>query len=71
MAETIQTIAPGNIWKIMVKVGDEVAEGDVLFILELMKTEVPHAAPRAGRIAAIMIAEGEAVEADYGAISLA
>ncbi|MBS0537201.1 MAG: acetyl-CoA carboxylase biotin carboxyl carrier protein subunit [Proteobacteria bacterium] len=71
MAETIETIAPGNVWKVFVKAGDEVAEGDVLFILELMKTEVPHPAPRAGRIAAVMIAEGESVEAGDAAVSLA
>ncbi len=70
MAETIETIAPGNVWKILVKVGDEVAEGDVLFILELMKTEVPHLAPRAGKIAAILIAEGHPVEAGDRAISM-
>lgn len=70
MAEKIETIAPGNVWKILVNVGDEVAEGDVLFILELMKTEVPHPAPRAGRVAAILIAEGESVEAGDAAVSL-
>ena len=42
MAEEILTQAPGNVWKVLVKEGDSVKAGDTLFILEVMKTEVPH-----------------------------
>ena len=41
------TQAPGNVWKVLVKEGDSVAVGDTLFILEVMKTEVPHEAESA------------------------
>ena len=44
MAEQVITEAPGNVWKVLVKSGDTVKAGDVLFILEVMKTEVPHPA---------------------------
>ena len=70
MAEQVVTDVSGNVWKVLVKVGDEVKAGDVLFILELMKTEVPHAAPSDGRVSAVLIDEGEAVEADQPAITI-
>ena len=42
MAEQVMTQAPGNVWKVLVKEGDSVKAGDTLFILEVMKSEVPH-----------------------------
>ena len=53
---------PGTVFKIEVKVGDEVAEDDTVIILESMKMEIPVGAPRAGRVAEILVEEGEAVE---------
>ena len=50
-----------RVWKIEVAVGDTVAEGDVIMILESMKTEIPVEAPRTGKIKAILVAEEEAV----------
>ncbi|MBT5208616.1 MAG: acetyl-CoA carboxylase biotin carboxyl carrier protein subunit, partial [Halieaceae bacterium] len=32
----------GSVWKMLVKLGDQVAQGDTLFILEVMKMEVPY-----------------------------
>ncbi|GHY53117.1 sodium-extruding oxaloacetate decarboxylase subunit alpha [Vibrio cholerae] len=52
----------GNIWKIHASAGDEVAEGDVLLILEAMKMETEIRAPRAGVISAIEVNEGDAVQ---------
>ena len=31
----------GNVWKILLEVGADVAEGDVIMILESMKMEIP------------------------------
>lgn len=53
----------GSVWKLMVKPGDRVETGDTLFILEVMKMEVAYAAPIAGEVSAVYIAEGYAVEA--------
>lgn len=53
-----------------VGLGDRVEAGGVLFILEVMKTEVPHHAPVAGVVAAVKIAEGESVDADVVAVVL-
>jgi acetyl-CoA carboxylase biotin carboxyl carrier protein len=45
-----------------VRVGDNVAEGATLLIVEAMKTMNPIPAPRAGRILEILVADGQPVE---------
>lgn len=52
----------GSVWKVLVKAGDTVAEGQELFIMEVMKMEVPYEAPSAGTVSALHIAEGDVVE---------
>jgi acetyl-CoA carboxylase biotin carboxyl carrier protein len=54
----------GSVWKLLVAEGDAVEEGQTLFILEVMKMEVPYEAPHAGTIAALHIAEGDSVVED-------
>lgn len=69
MAEEVRTQLPGNIWKVLVAPGDQVAAGQTLFIIEVMKTEVPHTANGPGVVKAVHIAEGqEGVDADILAI---
>jgi biotin carboxyl carrier protein len=71
MAEQVKTQSPGNIWKVLVKPGDKVKEGDVLFIMEVMKVEFPHAAPIEGTVTAVHIAEGqENVDGDIIAVEI-
>lgn len=50
---------------------DEVAEGDVLLILEAMKMETEIRAPRAGVISAIEVNEGDAVQVGDALLVLA
>ncbi len=50
MSTQVLTSVPGNIWKVLVSVGDAVNEGDILFIMEVMKSEVNHSAPISGTI---------------------
>jgi acetyl-CoA carboxylase biotin carboxyl carrier protein len=52
----------GNVWKITSAPGDQVAEEDVLMILESMKMEIPVIAPRAGRVSEIRVRETEIVK---------
>ena len=59
MAEEVRTQSPGNIWKVLVKPGDTVKAGDVLFIMEVMKMEFPHEAPVAGTVTAVHVSEGQ------------
>ena len=71
MAEEVTTETPGNIWKVLVKPGDQVNPGDTLFIMEVMKTEVPHAATSGGTVKAVHISEGqEGVEAGIVAVEI-
>jgi biotin carboxyl carrier protein len=71
MAEKIETMVPGNVWKVLVKAGDKVAAGEVLFILEVMKTEVPHSASEAGTVKAVHLREGqEGVDAGTLAVEI-
>ena len=55
MSTEVLTSVPGNIWKVLVNVGDEVREGDVLFIMEVMKSEVNHNAPINGTVTEVNI----------------
>tara|TARA_Y100000746_G_C15396707_1_gene404629 strand:- start:642 stop:869 length:228 start_codon:yes stop_codon:yes gene_type:complete len=51
----VKTTVPGNIWKVLVKEGDQVKKGDDLFIMEIMKTEVYHNSPVDGTIVKVNI----------------
>jgi acetyl-CoA carboxylase biotin carboxyl carrier protein len=62
----IVTEVAGKVWKIEVTVGAEVAEDEVILILESMKMEIPVQAPRAGRLAELFVEVGEML--DEGAL---
>lgn len=57
----VKTDITGNVWKIVVKPGDRVAEDDPLMILESMKMEIPVSAPEAGIVREILTEEGVTV----------
>ena len=62
MATQVEAQITGNVWKIEKAVGDSVAEGESILILESMKMEIPVEAPCAGRIAEIRVSEGQSIE---------
>lgn len=51
----------GNMWKHKVAVGDKVAEGDILVILEAMKMETEVRAEHAGTVSRLIAKEGDSV----------
>ena len=51
----------GTVWKIEVAVGDQIAEGDTVVILESMKMEMPVEAEDDGVVKEIVCAEGQSV----------
>ena len=57
MTQEIRTDVSGSVWKVLVKPGDQVKSGDILFILEVMKTEVPYEAEMDGEVTAVHITE--------------
>ena len=63
MAEVISPMV-GKIFKIEVKVGDQLEEGDEVVILEAMKMEMPVVSPCDGTVKEIKVAVGDAVESD-------
>lgn len=71
MATEIKLETAGSVWKLLVREGDVVARGQELFIMEVMKMEVPYEAPVAGRISALRIAEGDVVEEGHLALEIA
>ncbi|RBW67993.1 acetyl-CoA carboxylase biotin carboxyl carrier protein subunit [Bacillus taeanensis] len=60
MSQVVSNMA-GNLWKLLVGVGDEVAEGQDVAILESMKMEIPIASEVSGKVKAIVTGEGEFV----------
>ena len=68
MATPVPAHITGTVWKIEVKVGDAVTEGQTVVILESMKMEMPVEAPADGTVESIAVAEGQAV--DEGAVLL-
>ena len=72
-ASTSQSIdAPlaGNVFKILVKNGDSIAEGDVVMILEAMKMETEIRAAFTGTVTEVTVGEGDAVSSGQPLILL-
>jgi oxaloacetate decarboxylase alpha subunit len=59
--DAVKAVLAGNIFKVHVAVGDVVAQGDPLLVVEAMKMETAVAAPKAGTISQVLIAEGDVV----------
>jgi acetyl-CoA carboxylase biotin carboxyl carrier protein len=57
----IEAHITGNVWKIEVKVGDQISEGDTVAILESMKMEIPVEAEDDGTVKEILCEEGQSV----------
>jgi acetyl-CoA carboxylase biotin carboxyl carrier protein len=62
MATQVTAHITGTVWKIVKQVGEAVAEGETVVILESMKMEMPVEAPVSGKVAEIRCREGDAVE---------
>jgi acetyl-CoA carboxylase biotin carboxyl carrier protein len=60
--QDVKSEITARVWKIEVKPGDRVAADDPIMILESMKMEIPVAAPAAGTVAEIRVAEKDMVE---------
>lgn len=60
---------PGRILKVNVAAGAEVHAGDVLAVVEAMKMETPIVAPADGKVAAVHVEPGAAVEQDQPVVT--
>lgn len=59
----VKAPVPGTVLDIRVEPGQQVAQGDILVILEAMKMENEIAAPAAGKVASIQAVKGTSVNA--------
>jgi acetyl-CoA carboxylase biotin carboxyl carrier protein len=57
----VQAHITGTVWKVEVKPGDSVAEGDTVVIIESMKMEMPVEAEDDGVVKEVLCSEGQAV----------
>jgi len=61
--DTLPSPLQGNMWKVLVKQGDEVTEGQLLCIIEAMKMENEITAHKSGTIVELPITEGAPIQA--------
>lgn len=55
----VEASMAGMVWKVLVKVGEEVIEGQELIYIESMKMEIPIVCEGAGVIQFIFVNEGD------------
>ena len=59
--EEVKAGVPGNVLRIEAPEGTEVAEGDVLLVLEAMKMEIEVKSPKAGTVQSVLVSQGDKV----------
>ncbi len=60
--ESIDSVMPGKVVRVLVQPGDEVDAGQGLVVVEAMKMENAIDAPRAGRVKSVDVSPGQTVE---------
>lgn len=70
-AKTVNAPLPGNIVKIACTVGQQVAAGDVLVVMEAMKMENNIVADNAGTVKAILVQQGSTVQSGDPLVEIA
>ena len=66
----VRTEVAGNVWKVEVAVGQRVAAGDPLVIVESMKMEIPVQAPVDGTVTGIAVTKGDRVAEGAAVVTL-
>ncbi len=62
MSEQVRAELPAKVWRVSVAVGDVLAQGDTVVILESMKMEIPVLAEDAGTVESVGVVEGDDVQ---------
>ncbi len=60
--KTILAPMPGHVRAVQVSAGDQVSQGQTLFVLEAMKMEIRVQAPHSGQVREVLVQDGQAVE---------
>ena len=61
IGKLVKAPLPGTIFKMKVKIGDNVSAGDTLLIMEAMKMENNIQSEISGKVKSVMVAEGDTV----------
>lgn len=69
--EPVAAPLAGNIFRVLVKPGQQVTEGQALLVLEAMKMETEVSAPKAGVVGDILVKEGDSVAVGDTLLNLA
>ncbi|MEY2837748.1 MAG: hypothetical protein RJB60_47, partial [Pseudomonadota bacterium] len=69
-ATAVGSPVPGNLWKVLVGVGDAVHEGQTVAVVESMKMEFPVLAPCSGTVLSVPCKEGSGVTAGQAVVTL-
>jgi len=59
--DAVKAVLAGNVFKVLVSVGDVVSEAQPMLIVEAMKMETKVSAPKAGTITDVFVCEGDVV----------
>ena len=68
--EAVQAALAGNVFKLLVAVGDRVQSGQPVLVLEAMKMETDISAPRDGTVTAIHVGVGDSVSVGDALLSI-
>lgn len=63
MAKAVEVLSDvsGSIWKVVAQPGQQVAEGDVLVVIESMKMEIPVESPCSGVLRSLCCQESQPI----------
>ncbi len=59
--QEVKAALPGNVLRVEVSQGDEIAEGDVLLVVEAMKMETEIKSPVSGKVLSVEVSQGDTV----------
>jgi acetyl-CoA carboxylase biotin carboxyl carrier protein len=62
MATDVTSEVTGTVFRVLVKVGDDVTADQTVAVLECMKMEIPVVAPADGTVTGVPVAEGDAID---------
>ena len=60
-SDAVKAVLAGNVFEVMVSVGDVVSEGQPMLVVEAMKMEMKVSAPKAGAITDVFVCEGDVI----------
>jgi oxaloacetate decarboxylase alpha subunit len=69
--DAVKAVLAGNIFKVHVSPGEEIAEGEPLLVVEAMKMETIVAAPKTGTVTEVYVADGDIVAVGDPLVSIA